>query len=313
MPNIREKYLNPFTDYGFKKIFGEEPNKDILLDFLNELLKDKEGKITEISYLKRTHTKAKMKLDYLKNEQGGKIETDRKAIFDIYCQNERGERFIVEMQKSKQKFFKDRTVYYATFPIQSQAEKLDWDFELKRVYLVAILDFVFDVDEDNKEKYRYDVKLTDTETHKVFYDKLTFTYLEMPKFTKEADELNTRFEKWLYLIKNLHLLDGIPSVLQEEVFQRVFKIAEVSKLSEEEYMTYEDSLKHYRDAKNILDTAREEAKEEGREEGREEGKAEQLTASILGLYQNDVSIPIIAVSLGITESEVQSIIQNQSR
>ena len=275
MPNIREKYLNPFTDYGFKKIFGEEPNKDILLDFLNELLREKEGKITEISYLKRTHTKAKMKLDYLKNEQGGKIETDRKAIFDIYCQNEKGERFIVEMQKSKQKFFKDRTVYYATFPIQSQAEKLDWDFELKRVYLVAILDFVFDVDEDNKEKYRYDVKLTDTETHKVFYDKLTFTYLEMPKFMKEADELNTRFEKWLYLIKNLHLLDGIPSVLQEEVFRRVFKIAEVSKLSEEEYMTYEDSLKHYRDAKNILDTAREEAKEEGRKKGREEGIEEE--------------------------------------
>ena len=150
MPKFREKYLNAFTDYGFKKIFGEDLDNDILLDFLNELLKDKEGEIVKITYLK--------------NDQEGKTQIDRKAIFDIYCENEKGEKFIVEMQKTKQNFFKDRTLYYATFPIQEQAYKTGWNFELKAVYLVAILDFVFDEDKANTLKYRYDVKLTDIET-----------------------------------------------------------------------------------------------------------------------------------------------------
>ena len=94
MSNRREKYINPFTDFGFKKLFGEEPNKDLLLDFLNELLKDKEGKIKNLTYLKSEHL--------------GAGEPDRKAIFDLYCENEEGEKFIVELQKTKQKFFKDR-------------------------------------------------------------------------------------------------------------------------------------------------------------------------------------------------------------
>jgi predicted transposase/invertase (TIGR01784 family) len=132
MAEFTEKYINPFTDYGFKRLFGEEPNKVLLLDFLNELLREEQGRITALTYLK--------------NEHLGASDTDRKAIFDIYCENERGEKFIVELQKTKQNFFKDRTVYYATFPIREQAQRADWNFELKAVYTVAILDFVFDDD-----------------------------------------------------------------------------------------------------------------------------------------------------------------------
>ncbi|MDF1548606.1 MAG: Rpn family recombination-promoting nuclease/putative transposase, partial [Bacteroidales bacterium] len=174
MTEFREKYINPFTDYGFKRLFGEEPNKDLLLDFLNELLKKEQGQITELTYLK--------------NENLSTTELNRKAIFDLYCTNEKGEKFIVELQKTKQKFFKDRTVYYSTFPIREQAViGSEWDFELKKVYTIAILDFVFDEDENQPEKLRYDVKLTDTQTKKIFYDKLTFIYLEMPKFLKSAE------------------------------------------------------------------------------------------------------------------------------
>lgn len=178
---IRERYLNPFTDFGFKKLFGEEPNKDLLLDFLNELLREQEGEIKNLTYLK--------------NEHLGLGDADRRAIFDLYCENERGEKFIVELQKSKQNFFKDRTLYYATFPIREQAKQAEWSYELKSVYTIAILDFVFDEDKADKEKYRYDVKLTDIETCKIFYDKLTFIYLEMPKFQKDLDVLENRFEK----------------------------------------------------------------------------------------------------------------------
>jgi len=251
MTEFKEKYINPFTDYGFKRLFGEEPNKDLLLDFLNELLKEEQGKITE--------------LKYLKNENLGSTELNRKAIFDLYCTNEKGEKFIVELQKTKQKFFKDRTVYYSTFPIQEQAKKgSEWNFELEKVYTIAILDFVFDEDKGQPEKFRYDVKLTELETKEVFYDKLMFIYLQMPKFNKKVEELETRFDKWLFVLKNLHKLDRIPEKLKENIFLKLFQTAEIAKFTQAEYNDYENSLKYYRDLKNSLDTAKEEGKIEGK-------------------------------------------------
>ena len=104
---LTEKYVNPFTDYGFKRLFGEEVNKELLIDFLNELLHKEQGKIK--------------KLTYLKNEKLGVSELDRRAIFDLYCENEKGEKFIVELQKTKQKFFKDRTYI---IPLSLYANKL---------------------------------------------------------------------------------------------------------------------------------------------------------------------------------------------
>ena len=283
MTEFREKYINPFTDYGFKRLFGEEPNKDLLLDFLNELLKKEQGKIID--------------LQYLKNENLSSTELNRKAIFDLYCTNEKGEKFIVELQKTKQKFFKDRTVYYSTFPIREQAVVgSDWNFELKKVYMIAILDFVFDEDEADTDKFRYDIKLTDIETKKVFYDKLMFIYLEMPKFKKTVDELETRFDKWLFVLKNLHKLDRIPDKLREKIFLKLFETAEIAKFTPQEYQQYEDSLKYYRDLKNSLDNAREEGREEGREERNIEIAKEMLNkgfdistiSEITGLSRDEI-------------------------
>jgi predicted transposase/invertase (TIGR01784 family) len=282
MIEFREKYINPFTDYGFKRLFGEEPNKDLLLDFLNELLKEEQGQITELTYLK--------------NENLSTTELNRKAIFDLYCTNERGEKFIVELQKTKQKFFKDRTVYYSTFPIRDQAIiGSEWNFELKKVYTIAILDFVFDEDENQPDKLRYDVKLTDIQTKKIFYDKLTFIYLEMPKFNKTAEDLETKFDKWLYVLKNLHKLERIPEKFKENIFLKLFETAEIAKFSQQEYQEYEDSLKYYRDIKNSLDTAK--------EEGKIEGKIEVAK----NLLKNNVSIEIIISSTGLTKLEIENL------
>ena len=126
---MKAKYINPFTDFGFKKIFGEEASKPLLIDFLNALL-PQANKIIDLNFKNTEHL--------------GQTEADRKAIFDIYCENENGEKFIVELQKAKQNFFKERTVYYSTFPIREQAEKGEWDYNLKAVYCVGILDFIFD-------------------------------------------------------------------------------------------------------------------------------------------------------------------------
>lgn len=284
MPEFVEKYINPFTDYGFKRLFGEEPNKALLLDFLNELLKNEQGKITSLTYLK--------------TDKLGNSEDDRKAIFDLYCENEKGEKFIVELQKTKQKYFKDRTVYYSTFPIREQAQRgSDWSFELKAVYTIAILDFIFDTDEKQPDKFRYDVKLTDTDTCDVFYDKLTFIYLEMPKFNKPVGSLDTRFDKWMYVIRNLNKLDRIPGELREGIFEQLFRVAEIAKFTKAEADAYEDSLKSYRDLKNSLDTAFEEGIEQGIEKGIEkvamngirQGKSDELILEMTGLTQQQLN------------------------
>ena len=290
MTSQKAKYINPFTDYGFKKLFGQEPNKDLLLDFLNELLKDQEGEIKEISYLP---------LEGLPKSQG-----DRKAIFDLYCTNERGEKFIVELQKTKQKFFKDRTLYYSTFPIQEQAIKgKEWDFELKNIYTIAILDFIFDDDKDTPDKYRYDVKLSDIETNKVFYDKLTFIYLAMPNFKKKENELKTKFDKWLFVIRNLEKLERIPVKIKEKIFLKLFETAEIAKLNKAEFKEYQESLNAYRDIKNSVDTAREEGEIIGHKKGKTEGKIEVAK----NLLKNNVSIEIIVKSTGLTKKEIEAL------
>lgn len=262
-----EKYINPFTDFGFKKLFGEEESKELLIDFLNQLLYEEQGKIVSLTYLN--------------NEQLGRSELDRKAIFDLYCENEQGEKFIVELQKTKQNFFKDRSIYYATFPIVEQAKMgANWNFELKAVYTIAILDFVFDEDKNNPDKYLYKVKLADIETNKVFFDKLTFIYLEMPKFKKSLDELQTKFDKWLYILKNLSALDDIPTPLQDFTFNKLFHLAEISKFDQIQARNYENSLKYYRDLKNSIDTAFDEGKEEGLIEGLKLGEQKGIQQGI---------------------------------
>lgn len=290
MDEFREKYINPFTDYGFKRLFGEELNKDLLLDFLNELLREESGEIVELTYMK--------------SEVLGHTGLDRKAVFDLYCTNEKGEKFIVELQKTKQKFFKDRTLYYSTFPIREQAVKgTEWNFELKKVYLIAILDFVFDEDKNQPDKYQYKVKLSDIETNKVFYDKLTFIYLAMPRFNKSVDELENRFEKWMFVLKNLHKLDRVPDKLRETIFLKLFEKAEIANFNKDEYMQYEESLKFYRDLKNSLDTAREEAREEGLKEG-ELRKQLEIAKKLIKLGMSMVEIENIT---GLSKGEIEKL------
>lgn len=248
-------YLNPLTDFGFKKLFGEEPHKDLLISFLNTLLPEH-------------HHIAD--LQYTKNEYQGVTPTDRKAIFDLNCISASGERFIVELQKVKQPFFKDRSVYYSTFAIQEQAQRGDWNYRLSAVYTIGILDFLMD---DASTEVLYYAQLKDQHNH-LFYDKLTFIYLVLPRFTLHRRELKTLQDKWLYAFKHLPELDSIPAELQESVFQRLFEIAQLSQFSKEERSAYEDSLKHYRDLKNATDTARLEGAEEGFELGKQLGLEE---------------------------------------
>lgn len=252
---LHERYINPYTDFAFKLLFGTELNKELLISFLNALLHGEEH-IKEITYLNSEHL--------------GTQERDRRAVFDIYCENEQGEKFLVEMQKGEQAFFKDRSIYYATFPIREQAIKgSEWNYQLKAVYTVAILNFVFDDKDD--DYFHHEVKLVDMRTKKVFYDKLTFIYLEMPKFNKTEYELETMFDKWMFVLRNLSRLMERPVALQERIFERLFKAAEIANFDRRELIEYEDSLKNYRDWYSVVSTAEQKGIQKGIQEGIEKG------------------------------------------
>ncbi len=280
----KDKYINPFTDFGFKKLFGTEFNKELLIDFLNQVLGERE----QIR-----------NLTYLNTENQGKTETDRKAVFDLYCENQKSEKFIIEVQNVSQLYFKDRSIFYATFPVQEQAPKgRDWDYYLKAVYTIGILNFSFP-DQSGQDRYLREVQLLDKQTHEVFYDKLTFIYLEMPRFKKREEDLVTHFDKWLYVLKNLHKLQARPQKLQEKIFEKLFSEAELAKLTPDEMRTYEESLKVYRDNYSVIETA----KIEGRQEGRQAERIELAGR----LKQKGVDIEIIAETTGLTKEQIEKL------
>ena len=260
MKQVEERYISLLTDFGFKRIFGTAMNKDLLICFLNSLFNGRQV-VKDVSYLNPEHV--------------GDVYTDRRAIFDVYCEGENGEKFIVEMQNAYQTYFKDRALFYSTFPIREQAPKgNEWDFKLNHVYTVALLNFSMNEDAFDKEKIRHHVQLCDTATHKVFYDKLEYIYVEISKFNKSLEELDTLYEKWLYALKNLYKLTQRPKELCDKVFDRLFEEAEIAKFTPQEMREYETSKMAYRDIKNSVDTAKREGIEIGRAEGKHEANTE---------------------------------------
>ncbi len=313
MKRIEERYISLLTDFGFKRIFGTKPNKDLLINFLNSLF-DGFQVIKDVKYLNSEHV--------------GDVFAERKAIFDVYCENERGEKFIVEMQNAYQKYFKDRSLFYSTFPIREQAPKgAEWNFQLEHVYTVALLNFDLEEEAFDKNDINHDVGLLDKKTLKVFNDKLSFKYVEIAKFNKTEEELDTLYDKWLYVLKNLSRLDERPSALKEKVFTKLFEEAEIAKFTPTELKEYEDSLKAYRDIKNSIDTALEKGREEGLakglekgmakglEKGREEGMAKGMEKGLAkglekgreeGMEKEKLSTARRLLSMGLSEEQVST-------
>lgn len=294
MRQTEDRYISLLTDFGFKRIFGTSPNKDLLINFLNSIF-DGTQVITDVKYLNSEHV--------------GDVYAERKAIFDVYCENEQGEKFIVEMQNAYQKHFKDRSLFYSTFPIREQAPKgSEWNFKLDRVYAVALLNFDLEEPAFDQEGINHDVGLLDVKTHKVFNDKLSFKYVEISKFNKTEDELVTLYDKWLYVLKNLSRLDNQPVALQEKVFTKLFTEAEIATFTPTELKEYEDSLKAYRDVKNSIDTALERGRAEGLEEGIQKGLEEGIQKGRVevakAMLQRGMNMKIVMELTGLTEDEL---------
>ena len=296
MAAIEDRYISLLTDFGFKRIFGSAPNKDLLINFLNCLFAGR---------------KVIKDLKYNNSEHVGDIYTERKAIFDVYCESVDGEKFTVEMQNASQKYLKDRTVFYSTYPIREQAPKGDWDFKLDPVYTVALVNYDMNEDAFDQQAISHQVQLCDTATKRVFYDKLEFIYVEVTKFNKTEDELVTLYDKWIYALKNLAKLTDRPAALRDKIFDRLFQVAEIARFTPTELREYEDSLKAYRDIKNSIDSARREGRAEGHAEGLAEGlaegHAEEKKVIARKMKSRGFSATDISEMTGLAEEEIEAL------
>jgi predicted transposase/invertase (TIGR01784 family) len=220
-------YVNLLTDFGFKRIFGI---KEVMIHFLNAVL------AAEIK-------DSIVDIHYDNTERLGITKYDRRAFYDLICTTGKDERIIVEMQAIWQEFYKDRILFYASYLIQDQNVKgEEWDFKLPLIYSINIVNFLLDETDLSSEKYTSYVQLIDRDTHRVFYDKLTLVCVELPRFTKELNELKTFFEQWMFIIRRLHELDNMPETLRNEVFEKIFEEAKIARMTKEEKDTYYQSL-----------------------------------------------------------------------
>jgi len=224
MVNEKHKHLHLLNDFSFKYLFGKESNKDILISFLNAIF---EGQ------------KVIKDLRYHPSEHSGAEKQEKKILFDLLCTGSDGENFIIEMQRTDQRHFRDRAIFYMSRLISQQLSrgKHNWETPLNETYLIAILDFRLKDSEPGT--YLQDISLMNKDTFKKFYNRIGYKFLELPNFVKSESELITNLDKWVYLIKNLHLLDQLPENLDEGVFN----ITEMSKLNKWQRMQYERDIR----------------------------------------------------------------------
>ena len=228
----------------FVRLLPWEGNVDLLIDFLNTVLKPDQRIVS---------------LKYLNPEQPGVLKGERKAVFDTYCEDEAGNKFIIELQRIREEFFKDRSLFYSTIPIRGQAKSGEWNFKLKQTLIICIMDFVFD-DYDSNEMM-HEVTLIDKSSGKIFNKNLIFWYLEMPKFKKKITDIENRRDEWFFVLNNLSALLEIPlSLKSDPIFKKLFMEAEISNYSEEQAEAYYASMKEHWDRFAIEETARKQGK-----------------------------------------------------
>ena len=275
---IKAKYINLMVDWSFKRVFGTEVNKDILIEFLKVVFP--QFAITDITYIP--------------TEQLGIMEDDRKAIFDVLCKTEDDKTFLVEMQRGAQKHFFERALYYTSFPIMKQGKKAiakeeegagPWDFSLDGVFFLGVLDFKYEQDEMTEHRYQ----LLETKTLKRMTDKLEFVFVEVAKFNKREDELETDLDKWLYLLKNMSTLLERPAALRDRVFGRLFDVAEYARLDDEERKKYVEAMNTTRDTFNMIAYARKQTSYEIARRMIDKGLDMDTILDVTGLTKEDIA------------------------
>ena len=262
----KQEFAELLCDFMFKRLFGSNENKDVLIGFLNTLLED--VKIIDVEFIPTEHQ--------------GITEEDRKAIFDISARCDDGRTLIFEVQNASQQHFRKRAVYYTSYPINEQGrlakeewireheckddgKEFKWDFNLKPVTVIGILNFKFEHDA-SWPSYRYhsSYRLREDTSNEVMTDVLRFVFLELGRFNKRIWELETTFDKWMHLFKHMHELVEIPKIFQTPEFNRLFILSKIGKFTPEEMKEYQNSLDKMSDYYNTIESAEDRGRKQER-------------------------------------------------
>ena len=248
------KYADLLDDDVFKLVFGRESTKDVMIEFLNQVIPDR--KIVDLEFIDKEMHPA---------------ERDTKGVvYDMFCKTDSGARIIVEVQRRKQPFYPERAVYYSTFQIQRQVEAGADAYDFLPVYVVNILDFKMDkhdVGTDIKTVYR----LYEERSRRLLTDRVTFIFIELPRFMKTIDELDGNVLEGMYFcFKNMSVLDERPKVLTHQIFSKIFEVSELYNMDQDTRDKVIHKMTTERELRNQMAYARQEAIEEGLTEGRAE-------------------------------------------
>ena len=301
----KARYLNPLTDYGFKRVFGE---KDIMIAFLTDLLEPK-SPIKDIIFIDKELVPERSDL--------------HGVVYDLRCMTEDGGEFIVEMQNKTQYNFSDRILFYLSRSFSTQEPKGEWDYELRPVYGVFFINFHL---KGLKPQSIRTIRLKVDETGEVFSEKLRAYTLELPDYkNKPTDVAKSPIEYWLYNLVNMgSMTTDLPFQDRQPIFQKVGGVSEIAKLTPSEYAQYDKSLNIYRTSLSAMKYAvdegfgkgvekgieqgkaigREEGKAIGREEGKEEGKKQAQLENARKMKADGMPIDLIQKYSGLTAEEI---------
>ena len=282
-------FVNPFTDIGFKIIFGQPASKELLITLLNELLAG-EHHIEDLTFIDK--------------EDNSDNVNDRGIIFDLYCLTSSGEYIIVEMQNRWHSNFLDRTLYYVCRAISRLIERPITDevelpsggkdsvsdtvseaplrygdrYKLSTVYGIFLMNFK---EGKLEPKFRTDTVVADRESGRTVNPHFRQIYLQFPYFTKQLEECETLYDKLIYALKNMNEWNRMPDALKEQVFKHLERLAAVANLSEANRVAYDKAVDRFyvsriyeEDMQDRVENAMREGREKGMQEGREKGMQE---------------------------------------
>lgn len=290
-------FVDPFTDTGFKIIFGKEnSSNDILKEFLNDLFAD------------QPDFEPIESLTYLNNERSRERIDDRTVIYDIMCTTHAGHRFIVEMQRQPQPHFFGRAVYYVSRAVYEQglktglAENNDWNYDVIPVVGVFFCNFYV---RELGQRLVHHVRLCDTDDNKPVSNLMRYAFIQLPVFKKRQEDCVTEFDKWIYTLKNMSTMQTMPFSSHRDVFDRLARVGNVAALSAEERQQYEYDVKKARDYRAEMQFAIDKGVAKGRAEGRAEGRAAEKYNIAVALKSKGVNVILISETTGLSVGEIE--------
>ena len=282
------KYADLLDDDVFKLVFGQESSKDVMIEFLNQVIDDR----------------TIVDLEFMDKEMKSMDREKKDSVYDMFCKTDDGSRIVVEVQRRKQASYVERTIYYSTFQVRNQVDAGRADYAFCPVYVINILDFNIDENKGNPE-VKTVFRLREDRTHALLTDKLTFIFLELNKFKKSIEELDGDILEGMYFcLKNMAKLDGCPEVLTHEVFKKMFDISELLNMDEDTRSKVLIKMTTERDLRNQMAYARKEAIAEGLAEGREVGLAEGRAE---GRKEKSIEIARKLLAAGYPKEEVMEL------